>query len=317
MKWDKATVARGIIVLILLGLYSALLFTRSGESARRSIHLQEEERIGDHVKVSVRIKSVNTEAAEITARLEFQPVGRLAKDEVTPAVNLKLLLNSIKGAQEIDFPRGKRMNAVEAVFSLDGSQNEYPFDRHQTSLWLLFTTPARVEIATTLPRSRGKKTAKQAPAPLESGFGSAVLQQSEPVPVSFDLSASVPGFRFLGSITRDDGREVAGILLNLTRSTTVKSLSITVMAMMLALAGSVFLMTLRATRPERTLDLVPLSLAMSLLFGLPALRDIQRDVPPVGVFADYVSFIWSELIVAFSAVAIVWTWILRSRPKSW
>jgi len=315
MTWDKATVVRGIIVVSLLALYSALLFTRGGESARRSIHLQEEERAGDHVKVSVRIKSVNTEAAEIAARLEFQPVGRFAKDEVTPALNLKLLLNSVKGAQEIDFPRGKRMNAVEAVFFLDGNQNEYPFDRHQTSVWLLFTTPARAETPITPPPSRSRKTAKQAPAPPESGFGSVVLQQSEPVPVSFDLSASVPGFRFAGSITHDKGREVAGILLGLTRSTAVKGLSITVMTMMLALALSVFLMTLRATRPERTLDLVPLSLAMSLLFGLPALRSIQRDVPPVGVFADYISFIWAELVVAFSAVAIVWTWILRSRLK--
>ncbi|MBI3485217.1 MAG: hypothetical protein HY012_08715 [Acidobacteria bacterium] len=60
---------------------------------------------------------------------------------------------------------------------------------------------------------------------------------------------------------------------------------------------------------------MPLSLAMSLLFGLPALRSIQRDVPSVGVLADYISFIWAELVVALSAVAIVWIWMVRSVEK--
>jgi hypothetical protein len=36
----------------------------------------------------------------------------------------------------------------------------------------------------------------------------------------------------------------------------------------------------------------------------------------VGAFVDYVNFIWDELIVAASAVIIVWTWLLRSRPES-
>jgi hypothetical protein len=35
-----------------------------------------------------------------------------------------------------------------------------------------------------------------------------------------------------------------------------------------------------------------------------------------GALVDYVTFIWAELIVAASAVIIVWTWLLRSRAKS-
>jgi hypothetical protein len=86
--------------------------------------------------------------------------------------------------------------------------------------------------------------------------------------------------------------------------------------MMTVLAGSVFVMTLRATSADRELDLVPLSLAVSLIFGLPALRNIQPGIPAVGVFGDYVSFLWAELVVAASAVIVVWTWIRRTKHKS-
>jgi hypothetical protein len=51
------------------------------------------------------------------------------------------------------------------------------------------------------------------------------------------------------------------------------------MVLMMVLAISIFIMSLKATRPGGGLKLVPLSLAISLLFGLPALRNIQPDVP--------------------------------------
>jgi hypothetical protein len=56
---------------------------------------------------------------------------------VTPAVNLKLLTNNVRGEQEFDFPKGQRMNRIEAVFPLNGELNRYPFDRYESTLWIL------------------------------------------------------------------------------------------------------------------------------------------------------------------------------------
>jgi hypothetical protein len=94
----------------------------------------------------------------------------------------------------------------------------------------------------------------------------------------------------------------------------VIAVSLIVMLMMTALSMSLLAMAIRATTAEKT-DLLPLSVSISLIFGLPALRNIQPGVPPVGALVDYVTFIWAELIVAVSAVIIVWTWLLRSRAK--
>ena len=87
------------------------------------------------------------------------------------------------------------------------------------------------------------------------------------------------------------------------------------MLMMTALSMSLLAMAVRARKAEKT-DLLPLSVSITLIFGLPALRNIQPGIPPVGALVDYVTFIWAELIVAASAVIIMWTWLLRTRPKS-
>jgi hypothetical protein len=84
------------------------------------------------------------------------------------------------------------------------------------------------------------------------------------------------------------------------------------MCLMMGLALSVVAMVVnRIASPEKS-DLLPLSLSISLIFGLPALRSIQPGVPPVGVLGDYFSFTWAELFVAASAIIMMWTWLLRS-----
>jgi hypothetical protein len=84
------------------------------------------------------------------------------------------------------------------------------------------------------------------------------------------------------------------------------------MILMSSLSVSLLAMVFKATTSGPRVDLVPLSISISLICGLPALRNVQPGVPPVGAFGDYVSFIWAEIIVGLSAVIIIWTWLLRS-----
>jgi Domain of unknown function (DUF4436) len=89
----------------------------------------------------VKCYKVNPANQELTARLGFRLAGNIAQDEVTPATGMKLLINNVKGQQEFDFPQGKRMNRIEPVFPLDGNFNNYPFDRYETTMWLLIIMP--------------------------------------------------------------------------------------------------------------------------------------------------------------------------------
>jgi hypothetical protein len=302
-----------LIIILVLAVYVAVLLRGLTESARRSLQLRDETDAADRVFISTVVTNASPSTQELTAQLGFRVFGSLAKDDVTPAVDLKLLINNVRGQQEFDFPKGKRMNRIEAVFPLNGDLNKYPFDSYETTVWLLMTTPARNA------QPQASKAPGGAPETThqidELAVSSSALQSNAPVALSVSISASIPGFRFQGNVLRGNSQEPTGISLDLTRANNVIAVSVIVMLMMTALSMSLLAMVLKATMAGEKADLVPLSLSISLIFGLPALRNIQPGVPPVGALVDYVTFIWAELIVAASAVIIVWTWLLRWRPE--
>ena len=66
--------------------------------------------------ISVEVTNASPSTKQLTAQVGFRVVGSVAKDSVTPAVDLKLLTNNIHGQQEFDFPKGKRMNRIDEYF---------------------------------------------------------------------------------------------------------------------------------------------------------------------------------------------------------
>jgi len=302
------------IILLILAVYSLVVLRGLTESTRRSLLLRDETEAADRVYISIVTTNANPATHELTAQVSFRLAGKIAKDEVTPAVDLHLLINNFRGEQEFDFPKDKRMNRIEVVFPLNGDLNKYPLDSYDTTVRLLMTTPARNERPES-PSVPANITQHTHPTD-ELAVSPTALLQNAPVALSISLTASVPGIRFTGNVSRGSSQEPTGIELHLTRANSVIAVSLIVVLMMTALSMSLLAMAIRAiTTVERT-DLLPLSVSISLIFGLPALRNIQPGVPPVGALVDYVTFIWAELMVAASAVIIVWTWLLRTRPKS-
>jgi hypothetical protein len=143
--------------------------------------------------------------------------------------------------------------------------------------------------------------------------GASDLYRSETIPIKENFTASIPGFKFDGTATFADTTKLMRTAIAMRRANNVVGLSLIVMTVMFGLAVSIVGMVLRVTATQGEINVVPLSLCVALIFGLPALRNIQPDVPAVGVFNDYMSFIWAELMVSTSAIALTWTWITRSR----
>ncbi len=308
----RGVVKKLVLVAVLLSLYFSVLFRSQNEENRRSLQLRDDSEAADRIVISVLVTGVNPATQELTAQILLQPKGALAQDEVTPAVDLKLLTNNVTTQQQFDFPKGKRINRIEAIFPLNGELNKYPLDRYTTALWFLITTPARKAQPKTAPEGAGPEGAQeQALQADQLAVGATALQKSTAVPLTITLSASTPGIKFAGSITREDSRKLTGVELRLRRADNVIAVSVVVMTLMSGLALSLLAMVFKATTSGPKVDLVPLSLCISLIFGLPALRNIQPGVPVVGAFGDYVSFIWAEMIVGLSAIIIIWNWLLR------
>ena len=74
---------------------------------RRSLLIRDETDAVDRAFVSIVVTNASPSTHELTAQLGFRLAGNVAKDDVTPAVDLKLLLNNVRGQQEFDFPEGK------------------------------------------------------------------------------------------------------------------------------------------------------------------------------------------------------------------
>ena len=317
------------VVFWLLGLlYVSILVRNLNESQRRSLRLHADARTADNVRVPIRILSADLNRGEVTAVLGFELRGDLGIDAATPAVDLKLLLSTSRGPTEVDFPRGRRMNPVEAVFGTTGNPSRYPFDQHTASLGIRMVArgragsgpigPSPAAGAAGEPRSGAPSTgpSEGTPGPT-TALGSG--QPFSPVPIEVDLSASVPGVQFQRNsrmgraeigFSKDD---LATISLYMRRAENVTVLSIAVMLAMLGLSTGVLFMVLEATVRGKESPLLPLSLSVSLIFGLPALRNLQPAIPPLGVLSDYLSFVWAELIVAGSAIFVLWTWGFRAR----
>ena len=320
--WKKIFRFRTLLVLSILVFYCLILLRNLDEGKRRSLQLRDDTDAADHVAMSVLVTGVNPATQELTVQIALRPQGALAQDEVTPAVDLRLLTNNVRSQQEFDFPKGKRMNRIEAVFPLNGELNRYPLDHYSTTLWLLMTTPAQkiqpktpqIPKDSALPQTTGVPETTQAEASQGDhlAVGATELQQSTMVPLTIALSASTPGIKFNGNVSRESSLKVTGIELQIRRADNVIAVSILLMVLMIGLAMSLLGMVLKDMTSGSKVDLVPLSISISLIFGLPALRNVQPGVPPVGAFGDYLSFIWAEIIVGTSAIILIWTWLLRS-----
>ena len=325
-------------------LYLVYLWYVISEVDRRSISLEIPPEGADYLIMDVNVVRVDLLSSAITTRVSFHLAGQLAQDEVTPSTNLQLVLNTVHGQQQFDFPKGKRINPIEAVFPLQGEVNFYPFDRHTGVLWLFVTLPEgqRTSSTPTLKPKPKPKPKQQEPTKSFSPLGIFSPKKEKPLPKELEQSpglpvgtmalnkrvqadtkvnftASISGVTFRGSKSiqsAESQKGLTGIQVHLRRSLNVVLISVTTMLMMAAMAVGLVAMVLKIVASTRRMANFHIPMAVSLMFGLPALRNIQPGIPPIGTFGDSVVFIWSEAAAAGSAIALVVHWLLHRTSAS-
>jgi hypothetical protein len=301
------------IVITMVVVYVSVLWMGLTEEDRRSLRItRSSSSSGDFVMITVRITSIDTAQGLLHERIRLIPKGRFALDKNTPATDLKLLLNSMSGKQSVVFPKGERIVSIDSTTLLSGNPNRYPFDRYTSNIDLLVTVAAAEQGAVSVPEDRPEDDADS----LSNSaliIGTSDLNHNETIPIQEDFTASISGIKFSGAANQDDTYKLMRTTIAMRRANNMISLSLIVMTVMLVLAASIVGMVLHVTVTPGEINLLPLSLCVTLIFGLPALRNIQPSVPPVGALSDYISFIWAELMVSISAIALAWIWIIRFR----
>jgi cation transport ATPase len=233
---------------------------------------------------------------------------------------VKLFTNGANGKQETDFAKGKRMNPMEVTVSMfDGLVMDYPFDRHSAYLEMYFLPGKEEKKSAEAP----KPTVAPIPAPAsEAATDEAKKTESEKkaeaeekdddeIPIGVDFVGSVPGFKIEAAKSKQSTNDYVGIDMTVARASTTKFFSLFVMVMMWGLTIAVLLLTLSVVLRGRKVEVSMFSFTAALLFAFSTVRNAQPGTPPVGTYADFISFFWAEVIIALCLVALVFTWVMR------
>ena len=259
----------------------------------------------DYVEVYVKLLTIDAVKGDATARVEMIPHGNILDEDGMLAQNVKLYVPSANGKTEIDFSKGKMLAPVEIVLSLYGGDSaNYPFDYHQTSFYLYMEkVPADMKAAP-------KSTATEEP---ETTKPETIAEpESLEIPLDVSFFGSIPGFSITAVKAKESDEMLPIADVSITRSATVVAWSFFIGFMMWGLTIATLMLVLGLVVRKRKIEIAMFSFMAALLFAFYTVRQSQPNIPPIGVFSDFLFFFWAETVVALCLIVSVLTWVFRT-----
>ena len=276
-----------LAALLIAGYVVALMSFRADSEARSSAYsISTSNGNPDSVAVSATLLSLDPVRNEANVRLAFTPQGALATPSGALAQDLVFTVDSSTGNAERPFPKGKLMNPTDVVIGLSGGQiSDYPFDSYQTALAFFFTTTAPAD------------------KPVES------------VPVDLQLTAGLHGYQIDVSADPHNSSELVEADMSIGRARSTLFFAIFVMTLMWLLALGALCLAWRVVVLGLKSEVPMFTFLTAMLFAFPTVRNALPGAPPIGSLNDFLSFFWTEGIVAVSLVCIVIPWLFRAIPR--
>jgi len=307
---DKISVKEIIAAIVILALIgTGIFFTLrifASESEQHEIVVSDAgAKKPDNLEVFVKLLSIDPIKGDTSARLEFVPHGKL-DDDGELAQDLKLYIPSANGKTEIELKKGKTIPPVEAVFSMyGGNAADYPFDAHRASFYVY---------ADKVSSEKKEATPKPALTEPKDDEEHATAPEPESNSVALDVSffGSIPGYAIGVQKDKDSNETFVEGEISISRSSTVKAFSFFVAILMWGLSLAVLFLVLSVILRGRKPELAMFSFMAALLFAYYAVRNSQPNVPPIGVYSDFISFFWAEILVGACLLATVFTWVFRA-----
>jgi len=200
------------------------------------------------------------------------------------AVNGTLLLGSYKSVQ---LSSKTVVTEQEASAMVDGDVSLYPFDTFTVDLPFAAT-----------------KTDPLADTKAESLSWAALAY------------GVMQNFRFQFIFQRDPSSSIVTLTVNVRRSPTARGFSIFIVSLMWLLTLGAVTIAFQIFLRGREIPANKISAIVSLLFALPSVRNTQPAVPPIGTLLDTVGLFWNMVLVAMSAIYVMFTYVSQgSDPK--
>lgn len=237
-------------------------------------------------------------AKVVSADVSVQVPDALAGDDRQLDSEVRILLFTGTGTREIIFTEGTPVLAMTGTTTLpfdSGQFANYPIDRYGTYLGSLVEVRAPtgpvwypVEIAVWGDLSGWRIT---------SAKGNSV--DTDPVPTSGNPLTS------------------AGVTdVSMRRSGSTVAIVAMLLASMLAVAAVALVVAFTVSRRLRRTEATMASWFAALLFAMVPLRLNMPGAPPIGVWIDFLVFMWVLLALMLALVVFIWSWVRFSpRPE--
>jgi hypothetical protein len=183
----------------------------------------------------------------------------------------------------------KIVESIDIQQSLLGELSNYPFDNYTAVFYVLAEA---------------------------DNTGASATNETELLDSAVSLTGGIQGFVFGDSKLTNVYPGIVEVTIEARRSTISVGFSIFVILLMWLLSFMIFAMTVDILLRRR--EIVPplLALPVAALFALPALRNSQPGIPPVGAYCDVVGFYWNMILIAISAIVNLIAYIVRYQdPK--
>lgn len=288
----KLLIKRIVIMLIFLALFigafsSALYFYQNDRTQRSANLVFGDDKNKNRIDVAVTLLGVDPLKSEINLRFASKPEGIYAKDDRLTK-DLKFFTGIESGKSEVTLEKNRIPDSVTGSVSMSsGRVSDYPFDVHSSDFYLFFSNPK---------------------------------DEKEEIPMVVNFYGAISGYNidvdYIPKAEFESSDIYMGLRVNVSRSVITKSFSVFLMIAMWLIGLVVFTMTMVVVWQPRPIEFGMFTLIAGMLFALPAVRNLQPNVPPLGGLSDFLSFFWAESLVAVSMPILFFTWLTRYKKPS-
>lgn len=279
----KRIVVMLIFLALFIGAFSGSLYFYQNDRIQRSANLTfGDDKTANRMDVAVNLLGVDPIKGEINLRFAPKPEGTYAKDDRLTK-ELKFFTGIESGKAEVTLDKNRIPDSVTGSLSIfNGRVSDYPFDKHSSDFYLFFSNPK---------------------------------DEKEEIPMVINFYGAISGYNvdvdYIPKAEFESSDVYMGLRVIISRSVITKSFSIFLMISMWLIGLVVFTMTMAVLWLPRPIEFGMFTLIAGMLFALPAVRNLQPGVPPLGGLTDFLSFFWAESLVAISMPILFFCWLTR------
>ncbi|KAJ1537513.1 hypothetical protein HK405_014583, partial [Cladochytrium tenue] len=141
---------------------------------------------------------------------------------------------------------------------------------------------------------------------------------SLPIPICLQFKNIVENFQV--TVTPrylNDAHATLAMTVQVARNTTTRLFSVFTGLLMWVLGVSVTRFAIDAmSDPRKQIEGPVMGVCIAMLFALPALRNTQPNIPPIGVLSDVYAFFWAELSIIFTGLTQIILYGIRKARES-